>query len=813
MPEISTAATRSRAPMEPVPVVRKRASGRQVAKSGRSARVPDPRVSLHLSDNAIAVLERRYLKKKDGKPVEKPIDMFRRVADNIAKADRNYGATEAEVKKTAAEFLRTMTSRGFLPNSPTLMNAGRDLQQLSACFVLPVEDSIEGIFDAVKHQAVIHQSGGGTGFSFSRLRPSGSIVKTTHGVASGPVTFMRVFNAATDVVKQGGTRRGANMAILRVDHPDILEFIRLKGDMDEMRNFNISVAVTQKFMDALKKGSTYDLVAPHNGEVKGQLDAREVFNLLVHHAWLTGDPGVVFIDRANELNPARHVEVLEATNPCGEQWLAAFDSCNLGSINLGRYVSNREVDWARLRKTVRTTVHFLDNIIDMNRYPIPQIGEKTLSNRRIGLGVMGFADMLIELAIPYNSPAGIEMGRKLMRFIHEEAKNASEDLAKVRGNFPNYPGSDYERQGRMMRNVAVDTVAPTGTISMIADCSSGIEPLFAIVFTKTVMDGTKLAYVHPRFEAVAKAEGWYSKELMDRIAWEGSIQGFTEVPDQWKRVFVTAADCTPEDHVRMQAAFQEFVDNAISKTVNFPATATEEEVRRVYLLAYELGCKGVTVFRDGSRDDQVLTTGKTKLNGHSAAPEPKAPPEPAAEAGAAAATALTTMLPRERPAAMRGTTYKVPTPYGNLYITINDDERELPFEVFAAIGKTGGFFAAQSEAICRLISLGLRSGVNPESIIDQLKGIRGPDISWHAGGQLLSLPDAIAKVLEQHLKRDQSQMTFIGPGAAPAVTTVTPKRRSVAHTGYAPACPDCGTMLEISEGCMKCHACGFTKCG
>lgn len=821
MSEIFTTATRTKVPVQPVSAP-KRTNGKRPSKSGRAGK--PAAVSLALSDNSIAVLERRYLKKKDGKPAEKPIDLFRRVARNIARADRAYGATEADVAKTEYEFLKTMTTMDFLPNSPTLMNAGRDLQQLSACFVLPVEDSIGGIFDAVKYQAIIHQSGGGTGFSFSRLRPKGSVVKTTHGIASGPVTFMRVFNTATEVVKQGGTRRGANMAILRVDHPDILEFIRLKGDLNEMRNFNISVAATEKFMDALTTGSSYDLVAPHTGEVAGQLDAREVFNLLVHHAWLTGDPGVVFIDRANQLNPARHVEELEATNPCGEQWLAAFDSCNLGSINVGHFVTKGQVDWARLRRTVHTTVHFLDNIIDMNRYPIPPIRDKTLSNRRVGLGVMGFADLLIELEIPYNSPAGIEMGRKLMRFIHEEAKNASEDLAKVRGNFPNYPGSDYERQGRMMRNVAVDTVAPTGTISMIADCSSGIEPLFAIVFTKTVMDGTKLNYVHPRFEAVAKQEGWYSKELMDRIAWEGSIQKFAEVPEAWKRVFVTAADCSPEDHVRMQAAFQEFVDNAISKTVNFPNTATEEEVRRVYRLAYELGCKGITVFRDGSRDEQVLTTGKTKLVGQdkalgegltlSASPL-VAPSSRTESASALPTTALATMTPRERPEVMKGTTYKIPTPYGNLYITINDDERGLPFEVFAAIGKTGGFFAAQSEAICRLISLGLRSGVDPEAIIDQLKGIRGPDITWHQGGQLLSLPDAIAKVLEQHRMRDQSQLTFAGPGAASAATVIpaTTKRRSVAHTGYAPACPDCGSMLEISEGCMKCHACGFTKCG
>ncbi|MFH0829167.1 MAG: vitamin B12-dependent ribonucleotide reductase [Candidatus Kerfeldbacteria bacterium] len=764
-----------------------------------------------MSENALKVLEKRYLKKKDGKPAEKPIDMFRRVANNIAQADARYGATPAKVAKTEDLFFNLMVTRDFLPNSPCLMNAGRDFQQLSACFVLPVEDSIEGIFDTIKHQAIIHQSGGGTGFSFSRLRPKGSLVKTTHGVASGPVSFMRIFNLATEIVKQGGTRRGANMGILRVDHPDILEFIRLKEGLSEMKNFNISVAVTEKFMEALKRKGSYEIIDPHTNEVIRQQDAAEIWKLLTHNAWLTGDPGVLFIDRANASNPARHIETLEATNPCGEQWLAGYDSCNLGSINLKKFVKKTKagrssVDWPRLKRVVAQTVHFLDNVIDMNRYPIPQITEKTLSNRRIGLGVMGFADMLIDLEIPYNSKAGLEMGRKVMKFIQDETYAVSSELGKSRGNFPNYSGSEFEAKRIPMRNVARTTIAPTGTISMIADCSSGLEPLFAVVYTKTVMDGTSLVYAHPAFEEIAKREGWYSKELMEKIAYEGSLNKVDGIPERWKKVFVTASDCSPEDHVHMQATFQEFVDNAISKTVNFRHDATEEEVRKVYELAYELGCKGITIFRDGCRDEQVLTTGKTSLNGKGVKQETIAPP------GAE-------LLPRSRPEVLKGTTYKVNTPYGSLYITINDDEQNRPFEVFATIGKNGGFFAAQSESICRLVSLALRTGVSPEEVIDQIKGIRGPDVSWHDGGQILSLPDAIAKILEKHITRDQQQLNLSlndpvqkvsnGNGNGNGVK----KKQSIANVGYAPACPDCGTMLDMAEGCMKCHACGFSKCG
>ena len=782
--------------------------------------------NLNIAPNSLAVLERRYLKRDEkGKVLEKPIDLFSRVANNIASADSKYGATPEQVAVTEKKFLELLTALDFLPNSPCLMNAGRELQQLSACFVLPVGDSIDEIFDALKYQAIIHKTGGGTGFGFSRLRPAGSFVGTTSGVASGPVSFMKVFNAATEQIKQGGTRRGANMGILRVDHPDIIEFIKIKEDLSQMTNFNISVAITDKFMKALEKGKDYDLIDPKTKKSVGKLNSTEVFNLIVHHAWLTGDPGVIFIDRINQLNPTRHVGEIEATNPCGEQPLPPYDSCNLGSINLDHFVINDKagkptVDWDRLTAVSHTCVHFLDNVIDMNHFPIKQIEETTRANRRIGLGVMGFADMLIRLGIQYNSPAGFEFGKKMMAFIHGEAIKASENLAKARGNFSHYPGSEYEKQGLLRRNSTVTTIAPTGTISMIADCSSGIEPLFSVVFTKTVMDGTKLLYIHPLFEKMAKDEGWYSQELMEKISQEATIQEIDGIPEPVKKLFITAHDVKPDEHVMMQAAFQASVDSSISKTCNFSHEATEDDVARVYRLAYDTGCKGVTIFRDGSRDQQVLTTGKTKLRGQE---------EQVASPG---------LVKRTRPAVMRGTTYKLKISYGNLYVTINDDEDGKPFEVFANIGKAGGFFAAKSEAICRLVSLALRSGITPEDVISEIKGIRGPMPSWTENGMILSLPDAIAQVLERHLTREQPKLglEYHAPikedKTAPAAPVASPLQAAavsqlshghgngnglklnfkLADFGTAPQCPECGSILEIGEGCLKCRGCGYSKC-
>ena len=600
-------------------------------------------VKTRLNHNALTVLESRYLKKNDsGKIVETPQELFRRVASNIASAEKIYNPnlTEDEVFKVEEKFYRLMASLDFLPNSPTLMNAGNVLQQLSACFVLPVPDSMEGIFDAVKQGAIIHQSGGGTGYSFSRLRPKGDIVKSTKGVASGPISFMTVFDAATATVVQGGKRRGANMGILRVDHPDILEFITAKHKEGILSNFNISVAITDDFMKKVRKEEDYDLINPRTGQVWGRLNAKNVFDLIVQYAWQTGDPGAIFIDRINEYNPTPRLGDIESTNPCGEVPLLSYESCNLGSINLNKMLKENndgkwEIDWQKFGETVSNAVRFLDNVIEVNRYPLSQIEQMTKGNRKIGVGVMGFADMLIRLGIPYNSKDALDMADKIMKFIQDESKKASAKLAEERGPFPNFKGSIYDKEGfPKIRNSTTTTIAPTGTIGIIAGCSSGIEPLFAIAFTrKHVLGGQELNEVNPIFEEIAKKRGFYSKELIDKISGEPSIHSFEEIPQDMRKIFVTTFDITPEDHVKIQAVFQKYVDNSVSKTINFPYEASVEDVRKAYFLAFDLGCKGITVFRTGSREQQVLNI-KPKgqqagmiISAEQKIPEQEVPPE------------------------------------------------------------------------------------------------------------------------------------------------------------------------------------------
>jgi ribonucleoside-diphosphate reductase alpha chain len=743
---------------------------------------------LGLTQNALKVLEKRYLKKdEEGNIVETPEEMFKRISSFVASADAGYGKTPEDVAKTEEEFYEMITSLCFLPNSPTLMNAGRRLGQLSACFVLPVGDSMDSIFDAVKNAAIIHKSGGGTGFSFSRLRPNGDVVGSTKGISSGPISFMTVFDTATEAVKQGGTRRGANMGLLRVDHPDILDFINCKDENTKLNNFNISVGLTEEFMKALAEDRQYSLVNPRTKQVTKKLKARDVFTLIVNHAWKNGEPGIVFLDRLNESNPTPKLGEIESTNPCGEQPLLPFESCNLGSINLSKFVTRdalqvTAVDWEKLREITWKAVRFLDNVIDVNKYPLPQIEEMTRANRKIGLGVMGWADMLIRLGIPYNSPGAVSLAEEVMGFIQKEGKNASAALAEERGVFPNYEGSIYDGKVRL-RNATVTTIAPTGTLSIIAGCSSGIEPLFAVSYVRTVMEGTKLIEVNPHFEEVAKERGFWSRQLMEQVAEKGSLHGFGEIPEDVRRLFVTAHDITPLEHTGMQAAFQKYVDNAVSKTVNFPHDATPKDVEDVYLLAYKLGCKGVTVYRDGSREEQVLSTGKTEQKTQRHEQTEK-------------------ILPKKRPEVIRGSTRFMKTGCGNLYVTINEDENGHLFELFTSMGKAGGCASSQAEAIGRLVSLAFRSNIDPSEVVKQLRGISCHLPAWCNGGKIHSCSDAIAKAVEKyHAKSEKGN----GNGHPPRAD-----HHEIMLMG---ACPECGGAVEHEGGCAVCHNCGFTRCG
>ena len=824
-----------------------------------------PATPATLSQNARTVLEKRYLvKDKTGKPVETPEDMFWRVATTIAEADRKYGATDKQIEKTANQFYELMTQRRFEPNSPTLMNAGRPLGQLSACFVLPVDDALSngssGIYDTLRSMALIHQSGGGTGFSFSRLRSRGAMVRSTTGVASGPISFMELYDASTDAVKQGGTRRGANMGILRVDHPDVMEFITSKEDLTKITNFNISVAITTKYMDALKAGGNYDLIDPSTKKVVGQMNAQEVWDKMIEGAWRTGEPGVFFIDEANKYNPVPHLGAYEATNPCGEQPLLAYDVCNLGSINVGYYVNDGKMDWKSFAKDIHLSTRFLDNVIDANKYPLPEIDSLSKRIRRIGLGVMGFADALIRLGVVYDSPEGVEFGRKVMEYVDVEGKKASAQLAEERGAFPEWAQSIWgpdataardENGARLrpemkLRNCNVTTVAPTGTISIIAGCSSGLEPLFAVAFMRN-QAGVMMPDVNEDFIAIAKKEGWYSDALMERIAKTGSVI-HSEVPVKWQQVFATANNIAPEWHIKMQAAFQDHCDSAISKTTNFSHAATREDVKKIYELAYEMKCKGVTVYRDGSRDGQVLSTGATadaaakrdgKVEDAASRQELADLNERLAEVQSsnerlqrllfdAEAENLQRRQKRSRPDVLKSTAIRKETPLGTMFVHITEDDKGQPFEVFINLGKAGGSAMADAEAMGRLVSLALRSGIPIQQVHRQLRGISSDRAVGLGPNKVLSVPDAIGLALEDWMRTkngvQQELLTTSETLAAPSAPVMKTQPVAAGNTlmafesvnsgdSFIGTCPDCGSQLEFAEGCAKCHVCGFSECG
>jgi ribonucleoside-diphosphate reductase alpha chain len=781
----------------------------------------DTLVEPEFTSNALLVLEKRYLAKdSSGKSIETPRGMLERVARNIASTEKMFNE-KSDTKKWEKNFYEMMARLEFMPNSPTLMNAGRELQQLSACFVLPVEDAITSIFETVRNAALIHKSGGGTGFSFTNIRPKNDRVSTSHGLSSGPISFMKVFNEATEAINQGGFRRGANMAILNYNHPDIIEFITCKTDEKQLNNFNISVGITEEFMRKVERNEEYELINPRTKQASGRLNARKVFDLIVNTSWASGEPGIVFIDRLNKANPTPHIGTIESTNPCGEQPLLSYESCNLGSINLGKMIDSKNnkpiIVWEKLRKTIHLAVRFLDNVIEANNYLLPDIERMTKGNRKIGLGIMGFADVLIQLGIPYNSEQALETAEEIMKFISLESRRASQALAEQRGAFPNFKKSVYHRPGGpLLRNATTTTIAPTGTISIIAGASSGIEPLFAVCFSRNVLDGEKLVEVHPIFENIAKRKGFYSEDLMKNIAAHNSIQEMTDIPADVRNVFVTAHDITPEWHIRMQAAFQKYTDNAVSKTVNFRNSAVREDVAQAYFMAYRTFCKGVTVYRDGCRSQQVLTTEQ----------------KPSGATSRKDGDISFSTAPRPRPELTFGATRKMKTGCGTLYVTINYDHNNKPFELFSTMGKAGGCAASQAEAISRLISFSLRSAADIKEIIKQLKGISCHSVSWGKNGKILSCADAISKALEYCIenasssqqtspssaeassKADEPKSSHGSTQTVPKVFTIDntkkPARTAVLHKG---ACPDCGGILSYEEGCVVCYSCAYSECG
>ena len=775
------------------------------------------------TEAALKVLQERYLHQRRDGTHETPEEMAWRVAWAVAQAEWEYGASDDQVQASAQQFYELIIERKFVPNSPTLMNAGLGSNlQYSACYVLPVEDSIEGIFEAIRHAAIVHQSGGGTGFSFSRLRPNGSRVQTSGGAASGPVSFMRVFDAATEAIKQGGRRRGANMGILRVDHPDVEEFINCKLD-GSITNFNISVAITDAFMQALEQGEGYDLIAQpgwpapdggrcRGGEAIGKKKASEVFERIVKAAWRSGDPGLVFIDRLNSspANPTPELGLIEATNPCGEQPLLPNEACNLGSVDLAKFVhvsgknGSDPIDWQGLEEAVRLGVRLLDNVITVNPYPLPEIDQAVKANRRIGLGVMGWADFLFELGIAYDSQEALDLAERVMGFINQVGHDEDARLADERGPFPNWSRSIY-RDGRPLRNSTVTTIAPTGSISIIAGTSSGIEPIFALAFrhiVKQPQGGERvLTFVNPTFERVAREQGFWSEELMVEVARQGSCRGVEGVPVELQRVFVTAHEVAPEWHIRTQAAFQKHTDNGVSKTINLPNHASLEDVANAYRLAYETGCLGITVFRDGCKGEQVLNVG----TGEAA---------PASAGQSEAARPAVSKVPKPRPAVLTGTTYRKNTPLGAAYITINSngEGKRQPFEVFVNIGKAGSDTTALAEALGRLISLVLRlpsplsAFERVQDIVGQLRGIGSGRATGFGPQRVMSLPDAVAQVLAEHVG-------LSGTEPLPGLPDLETEPYQLPLLAGADLCPECGqATFVMEEGCKKCYVCGYSEC-
>ncbi len=857
--------------------------------------VPEDLPEPQLSETALYIGKTRYAKRNEkSEPVESAKEMFWRVAYNIAAADLQFDPDKDHLLSCAKHFYRVMSSQKFIPNTPTMLNAGKHMQQLSACFVLPVEDDMKSIAQTMVDMVMIHKSGGGTGFSFSRLRPYGDTIGSSGGTTVGPVSFMQAYNDVTSQVKQGGVRRGANMGILHITHPDILRFAVIKVDEFSLTNFNTSVTVTEDWMEQVKKDSRYvesepeweeiieeikqaqtirdvdlklkkceegvvklydlvrathdnegyDLINPRNGQVAGRLNAYKVFLLITQLAWHYGDPGMIIIDRINKsnANPTPGLGMIESTNPCGEQPLLPYDACTLGAVNVGKFARDGKVDWDGLGETVDTAVHFLDNVLDMNNYPIQAVNDMTRKIRRIGMGMMGFADLLVQLGVGYNTEEGLKVAEEVMGFMNKRARAASIKLAQVRGPFLAWRGSIYDPQSLYFRgeaikprNGAITTIAPTGTTSMLADAASGIEPYFGISYAKNTIEGKRLFNTNPYFLKVAQDEGFYNEELLEKIeANHGSVQGIPEVPEIWQKVFVVAHDITPEWHVKIQAAFQKHVDNAISKTINFTHEATVEDVRHAYLMVYRLGCKGITIYRDGSREKQILEVKKDKSYfDQLASGVAKLPVAAATEPDREAAISGQTEGLIARPMVLRGRTYKVNTPVGKAFVTVNRNAKNHPFEVFVTIGKAGMHTAADAEAIGRLVSLAMRvsNGRSKEiaqEIVTQLRGIGGASQTGFGKERVMSLADAVAKVLAEELAQlaneDKPEPEVIPLNLTVGVNANQPALPQLeedlpaagSHLGSAKVgdlCPECGQATFVfSEGCKKCHSCGYSLC-